>query len=452
MSILKSINPYNGEVLKDYNEFSEQEVDSALEKSKKSFDFWQKKSMSERASLFYKLADLLLEKKKNLATTITLEMGKPIKESLSEIEKCSSLCRFYADNTEGFLEEKKIDQETFVTFQPLGCILAIMPWNFPFWQVLRFACPALMGGNVALLKHASNVSGCSVTIEKLFLEAGFPDGAFQSLLVKSDKVKSLIAKPWIKALSLTGSEAAGRAVAALAGHHLKKSLLELGGSDPYLIYPDANVEKAAKLCLQSRTLNAGQSCIGAKRFIIHTDVYTTFKEIFIEEAKKLNFGDPLLKSTDIGPLAKKTFKKDLEKQILDSLKKGAHLAFEYGKKEDAFHPIMILENINKNCPIYHEETFGPLASFYKVKDMNEGIQIANDVDYGLGAGIFSQNIEKAKKTALYKIQAGSCFVNDFVKSDPQAPFGGIKNSGYGRELSNYGLFEFLNIKTLKITV
>jgi succinate-semialdehyde dehydrogenase/glutarate-semialdehyde dehydrogenase len=401
------------------------------------------------------LSSLLKSKKEELAHLMALEMGKVKNEGIAEIEKCAWVCDYYAQNAELFLENEKIETEaknSFVSYQPLGTILAVMPWNFPFWQVFRFAAPTIMAGNTAVLKHASNVPGCALAIEEMFREAGFSENIFRTLLIGSNQVEKVIQHPAIKGVSLTGSTPAGKSVAAIAGRELKKCVLELGGSDPYIILEDADLEDAAKKCVAGRLLNAGQSCIGAKRFIVVEDAYAEFLEYFTHEMNDAHFGDPFDEEIHMGPLARTDLRDELHQQVLNSIKKGAEviLGGEIPLRKGAFYPPTILENIKPGMPAYDEELFGPVASVIKVKDEKEAIYVANDTEFGLGASVFTSNLKKGENIAEMQLEAGCCFVNDFVKSDPRLPFGGIKESGFGRELSSHGIKEFLNVKTVVV--
>jgi len=398
---------------------------------------------------------LLKTKKEELAMLMALEMGKVKREGIAEIEKCAWVCDYYAVNAESFLENEPIATEatkSYVSYQPIGTILAIMPWNFPFWQVFRFAAPTLMAGNTAVLKHASNVPGCAMAIEELFREAGFPENVFRSLLISSKQVAKVIQHKAVKAVSLTGSTPAGKSVATLAGAELKKCVLELGGSDPYLILEDANIEKAAKKCALGRLINAGQSCIGAKRFIVVEKVYAHFLELFTHEMTAADFGDPSDEESTIGPLARADLRDELHKQVVDSVAKGAEVIIggEIPNRKGAYYPPTILENVQPGMPAYDEELFGPVASVIKVKDVKEAIAVANDTVFGLGAAVFTSNTKMGENIAEMQLEAGACFVNDFVKSDPRLPFGGIKTSGYGRELAEQGIKEFMNVKTVVV--
>lgn len=452
---MKSVNPFTNQVIQNYKEHSDAEAKHIIKEVDTAFKSWKLTSFDERKSYLLNLGKQLEKQQESLANLMVDEMGKTKKEALGEIKKCAWVCRYYAENGAQFLTNETIKtdaSESYVSFQPLGTILAVMPWNFPFWQVFRFLAPALMAGNTAVLKHASNVQGCSLAIEKLVSDAGIPENVFRSLLIGGKAVKKVIENPKIKAVTLTGSTLAGKSVAQTAGSVLKKSVLELGGSDPYLILEDAIIEDAAKLCASSRLLNAGQSCIGAKRFIIVESVYNQFRDAFVREMVAAGFGDPNDENTSIGPLARHDLRDELHGQVSASIAKGARILCGgfIPDHEAAFYPPTVLENVVPGMPAYQEELFGPVASLFKVKTEEEGIQIANDTVFGLGAAVFTQNIERGKKLAKNGLDAGCVFVNDFVKSDPRLPFGGIKESGYGRELSVFGIREFVNIKTIVV--
>jgi succinate-semialdehyde dehydrogenase/glutarate-semialdehyde dehydrogenase len=390
-----------------------------------------------------------------LATLMALEMGKPVRQGRAEIEKCAWVCEYYAEHAARFLAPETVATDarrSFVTFQPLGVVLAVMPWNFPFWQVFRFAAPALMAGNAGLLKHASNVCGCALAIEDVFTEAGFPRGVFKTLLVGSGAVEGIIAHGAVKAVTLTGSAPAGRAVARAAGEHLKKTVLELGGSDAYVILEDADIEGAAAICAAARLINSGQSCIAAKRFILPASRETEFTDIFLQKMITARVGDPLDEATDVGPLARPDLRDDLHRQVVNSIRDGASClsggAIPAGP--GAFYPPTVLAGVRRGMSAYDEELFGPVAALITVKDEEEAIRVANDTSFGLGAAVFTLDLERGERIAAARIEAGSCFVNSSVKSDPRLPFGGIKESGYGRELSHFGIREFVNVKTVSV--
>lgn len=455
MSVIQSINPYTGEVVNFYAGHQPDQVNFLIEEVDQAWYLWKKTGFPERQKLMLKLADLLEEREKSLADLITQEMGKINREAIGEIRKCAWVCRYYAGHAETFLKNETIQteaSESYLSYQPIGTVLAVMPWNFPFWQVFRFLAPALMAGNTGILKHASNVPGCAMAIEQLVADAGFPKNVFRTILVGGSAVKMVIDHPKIKAVTLTGSTPAGKAVASAAGFALKKTVLELGGSDPYLILEDADIREAARLCVASRLLNAGQSCIGAKRFIVLEKVYEAFKTEFVNLMQQATFGDPMEEGTTIGPLARKDLRDELHQQVMSSVGQGANiLCGGYLPAGDhAFYPPTVLENVRPGMPAYHEELFGPVASLFHVKNEEEALLLANDTVFGLGAGIFTSDLEKGKTLAEKGLEAGCVFVNDFVKSDPRLPFGGVKESGYGRELSTIGIREFVNLKTIVV--
>jgi len=453
---MKSVNPYNNQEIKDYQNHSDEEVNKYVSRCASTFDEWKKTSFKSRYRLFRNLKENLLSRKKELSELMAKEMGKPIKEGILEIEKCAKTCDYYIDQAPKQLKPEEVKTEyslSEIHHCPLGVVLAVMPWNYPFWQVFRFAIPNLMAGNVAMLKHASNVSGCALAIEMLFLESGFPQYSFKTILADKSVIENIIENDLVRAVTLTGSTNAGKAIAKTAGLNLKKTVLELGGSDPYLIFSDADLKQAAKKCAESRLLNGGQSCISAKRFIVVDDVYDKFLELFKVEMMKKTIGDPLSIETELGPMARVDLRDELHEQVSDSVESGAKCLIG-GKidtdKNGAFYPPTILTNVKKGMRAYSEEFFGPVAVVIKVSSIEEAIEIANDTPFGLGAGIFSKDLKKAKEIASKKINAGSCFINDYVKSDPRLPFGGVKESGYGRELSHYGIKEFMNVKTICI--
>tara|TARA_B100001179_G_C18580240_1_gene399567 strand:- start:497 stop:1714 length:1218 start_codon:yes stop_codon:yes gene_type:complete len=401
------------------------------------------------------LAELLKQKKEKLGALMTQEMGKPIKQSIAEAEKCAWVCEYYADNAERFLSKKEIStdsKKSFISFQPIGLVLAIMPWNFPFWQVFRFASPTLMAGNVGILKHASNVQGCAKQIEKLFLEAGFPEYAFSNLVIGSNKVSNVINNPLVRAITLTGSTPAGKSVASHAGSLLKKTVLELGGNDPYIILEDADLNNAVESCIAGRMLNTGQSCIAAKRFIVVKARLDEFIDKVEQKINNMKMGDPLDSNIDIGPMVNTDARDELHQQVLMSIEKGAKLISggKIPESDGSFYPPTLLTNVEPGMSAFDDELFGPVAVIISAKDQAHAIDLANKTNYGLGAAIFTADLDKGEKIAINELEAGSCFVNDFVKSDPRLPFGGIKESGYGRELSEFGILEFVNIKSVVI--
>ncbi len=452
---LKSINPATGEVIREYEEHQSDEIDNAIEACYQSYKSWRKEPIERRSAFLMVAARILKEKKEGLAFNITVEMGKNIVEARAEVEKCAKVCEYYAQNGAEFLQSEMIPTEaqlSYAAMQPIGPVLAIMPWNFPLWQVFRFAAPALMAGNVCLLKHASNVPACALAIESVFVEAGFPADVFRTLLVRSSKVEKIISDKRVKAVTLTGSTPAGKAVASAAGQHLKKCVLELGGSDPYLILKDADVDAAVDACVAGRILNAGQSCIGAKRFVVVDEVYDEFAEKFTDKMRAITLGDPFDETKHMGPLAKSSFREDLHRQVESSINKGAKLLTGgyIPNRDGAYYPATVLGDVQPGMVAYHEELFGPVASLIRANDEADAIRIANDTVFGLGAAVFTRDIERGKQIAEEELEAGCCFVNDFVRSDPRLPFGGVKESGYGRELSHYGMKEFMNIKGIYI--
>jgi succinate-semialdehyde dehydrogenase/glutarate-semialdehyde dehydrogenase len=452
---MQSINPFTGEIVQTYREYTSAEVNAIVQQVDTAYQDWKQTTFGYRSRLMKNLQAKLVEKREALAALIVSEMGKVYREALGEVDKCALACGYYAENGERFLQNELVQteaQESYISYQPIGTILAVMPWNFPFWQVFRFIAPALMAGNTGLLKHASNVSGCALAIEQLVKEAGFPENVFRTLLIGSSRVEAVIANSLVKAVTLTGSTPAGKAVAAAAGANLKKSVLELGGSDPYLVLEDADVKMAAKLCVTSRLLNAGQSCIAAKRFIVAEPIYDTFKTEFVRLMTASIYGDPLDANTTIGPLSRKDLCDELHQQVETSREMGASVLIGgfIPVGEGAFYPPTVMENVLPGMPAYHQELFGPVAVLYRFKTEEEAISIANDTVFGLGAGIFTTNLTKGKLLAEKGLEAGCVFVNDFVKSDPRLPFGGIKESGYGRELSYLGIREFVNTKTIVV--
>lgn len=455
MSTFQSINPTTNKLLKEYSVTSTAQAEKAAEKAHQAYEKWRRQSFKERAVVLKKIAQQLRKDKNKLATLATQEMGKPIAQSRAEVEKCAMTMEFYAQHGAAFLKDQIVEtdaKKSYVSFQPLGVVFAIMPWNFPFWQVFRAMAPILMAGNAMLLKHASNISGCALAIEKVLKDAGAPNGLFQTLLLPSSEVKNLIAHPAVAAITLTGSTAAGKAVASEAAAHIKKQVLELGGSDAYIILEDADMKLTIKTCVDGRLVNSGQSCVAAKRFVVVKPVKKIVEEGMLAAFKNASFGDPFDESNKIGPLARIDLRDQLHEQVMKSIEKGAKLLCGgfIPDREGAFYPPTILTNIKPGMPAYDEELFGPVAAIIEAKNEEDAIRIANDSVYGLGAGIFSKNRKRAEEIAAKELQAGNCFVNAFVHSDPRIPFGGIKQSGYGRELSEYGIREFVNVKTVFI--
>jgi succinate-semialdehyde dehydrogenase/glutarate-semialdehyde dehydrogenase len=452
MSII-SINPSNGQQIKVYPEHTPEEVMQKMEQVHDTWNQWKKSAHETRSKLLNSMAAVLRNRKQQLAELMADEMGKPITQGLSEVEKCADCCEYYATNGPKHLADRIIETEatkSYVSFQPLGVILAIMPWNFPLWQVFRFLAPALAAGNCGVLKPASNVPGCALAIEEIVKEAGFPEHVFHTLLISAKAVNSLIEHPFIKAVTLTGSNNAGIAVAKKAGEVLKKVVLELGGSDAYVILADADLELAADVCVNSRLINSGQSCIAAKRFIVDISIGQEFTRLFLEKMKGKVMGDPRLTTTDVGPQARADLRDELHQQVLESIEKGAVclLGGQIPQGDNAFYPPTILTNVTPGMPAYDEELFGPVASIITAKNEADAIRIANDNQFGLGSAVFTRNIERGEQIARTELDAGSSYVNSLVKSDPRLPFGGVKNSGYGRELSEFGIHEFVNIKTV----
>jgi succinate-semialdehyde dehydrogenase/glutarate-semialdehyde dehydrogenase len=451
---MKSINPTTEQVIAEYPDHSPAQVEQLLEQAERAFTQWRTKSFEERGDLLRRVGELLLEQKPDLSTLMTREMGKTIAGAEAEIEKCASACDYFANHAHRLLAIEEVPTDatrSYVRFDPLGPILAIMPWNFPFWQVFRFAAPSLMAGNVAVLKHAWNVPGCGLAIERIFREAGFPPGVFTNLLLDNQAAEALIAHPRIRAVTLTGSERAGKAVGSAAGRVLKKSVLELGGSDPFIVCPDVDIPATASAAAAARCINAGQSCIAAKRFLVHESIADRFERAFADRMSSLKLGDPLDRNTEIGPLARADLRDSLDNQVKKTLAAGARLLCG-GKKPPMrgfFYPPTVLADVRPGMIAFDEETFGPVAAVTRVKNMDEAVELANRSRFGLGATIWTKDIALAERLAA-QIESGSVFINGAVKSDSRLPFGGIKNSGYGRELAEVGIREFVNIKTVWI--
>ncbi|HLJ47019.1 MAG TPA: NAD-dependent succinate-semialdehyde dehydrogenase [Bryobacteraceae bacterium] len=449
---LQSINPATGEILAKIPAHDDAEVVRRLEMARTTFRQYRWTSFSDRARWLTRAAEILETQKDRFARLMTLEMGKPIKAAGDEALKCALGCRYYVEHGEQALADEVVATnagKSYVCFQPLGPVLAIMPWNFPFWQVFRFAAPALMAGNVGLLKHASNVPQCAVAIEDIFREAGFPDGAFQTLLIDSSRVPKILADPRIVAATLTGSEAAGSAVGAEAGRQIKKTVLELGGSDPFIVMPTADLDAAVRTAVTARTINNGQSCIAAKRFIVAEPIYETFRERFVQGMQSLKVGNPLDPSTDVGPLATAKVLSDLEDQVQRAVGAGARVLTGGQRIGDRgnFYAPTVLEGVTSNSPIYSDEIFGPVAQLFRVADVDSAIELANDTPFGLGSSAWTNDpAERAR--FINELEAGQVFINAMVASDPRVPFGGVKRSGYGRELSWHGIREFVNAKTV----
>ncbi|MBN2790671.1 MAG: NAD-dependent succinate-semialdehyde dehydrogenase [Candidatus Delongbacteria bacterium] len=450
---IKSINPYTEEVMAEYDLLKWDETLEKINEARNTFYAWKGTDIKVRVRLLRNLATVLRVNKKKYAETITKEMGMIIRSSTASVEKCAWLCDYYADNAEKFLKDEHIEtqnQKSYISFEPLGIVFEIMPWNFPFWQVFRQAVPSITAGNVCILKHASNVPQCALAIEEIFSEAGYFDGVFTTLLVDSKTAMRIIDEDLVDAVSLTGSNNAGEKVGEIAGKRIKPMVLELGGSDPFIVLEDADIDKAVKAAVLSRTLNSGQSCIAAKRFIVMDSIAKEFSEKFISGMNKLKIGDPLDESTDIAPLARPEFVKELQVQLEDTVKKGGKISRQQERPEKGyFFSPCVVSNTTEDMKVINEEVFGPIAPIIVVQTEDEAVRIANNTEYGLGAAIFTENIERAERLAK-RIQAGTVAINDFVKSDPRLPFGGTKKSGAGRELSELGIKEFVNKKTIVV--
>ncbi|MDP9205148.1 MAG: NAD-dependent succinate-semialdehyde dehydrogenase [Gemmatimonadota bacterium] len=451
---IATINPTTGQTVRTFEPYSAARVNECMDRAVGSYRTHRWSSFPERAEHMRKAAGILDAECRELGRLMTLEMGKPYKAAMAEAEKCATACRYYADNAERFLADEPVQMESskaWVAFQPLGIVLAIMPWNFPFWQVFRFAAPALMAGNVGLLKHASNVPQCALAIEDIFRRAGFVDGAFQTLLIGSDAVEGIIADRRVAAVTLTGSEAAGRSVASAAGKNLKRSVVELGGSDPFVVMPSADLEAAVSTAVTARMINNGQSCIAAKRFIVHEKIYEDFLSKFVARISALRIGDPMDEATELGPVATAAIREELDTQVKASVAKGAR-AVTGGKKLDGegyFYAPTVLVDIPPEAPAARDELFGPVASVFRATDLTDAISIANGTNFGLGASAWTR--DGAEQSRFVKeIEAGLLFINGMVASDPRLPFGGVKNSGYGRELGTFGIREFVNIKSVRV--
>lgn len=447
-----SINPATGTELDRYPVHRTDEIHKIIEHAHREFIEWKDVSFDRRAKLMSRAAEILEERKSLYAETMTREMGKPIRQSEAEIEKCAWVCRYYAENASSFLAEEVIPTDasrSFVRYDPIGIVLAVMPWNFPFWQVFRFAAPALMAGNGGLLKHASNVPKCALQIEEVFRDAGFPENLFRTLIIPSSAVESVIRDKHVTAVTLTGSDGAGRSVATIAGSCLKKTVLELGGSDPFIILHDADIRSAVRTAVTARLINTGQSCIAAKRFIVVEEVADEFENLFVEEMGRRKMGDPMNPDTEIGPMARKDLVEEIHGQVLRSVEQGAVLRCggTLIEGEGAFYPATVLTNVQPGMAAFDEEIFGPVAAIIRAKDENDAVALANASPFGLGAAVWTRDLDRGEKLAGY-IESGCVFINGMVKSDPRLPFGGVKLSGYGRELSYFGIREFVNIKSV----
>jgi len=451
---LHTVNPTTGKEIERFEEFTWKQIDARLATTAKAYKDWRLTSFAERADRMHALAELLRRNRREYGKTMALEMGKPITEAMAESEKCAWACDFYAEKAKTLLADEEVPTDakrSLVRYEPLGPILAVMPWNFPFWQVFRFVAPSFMAGNVGLLKHASNVPRCAMTIQEIVEEAGFPKGTFNTLLVGSRQVEDIVRDNRIRAVTLTGSEKAGASVAAVAGTEVKKTVMELGGSDPFIVLKDADLEKAAKVGAQARCINSGQSCIAAKRFIVEKAISKEFMSFFVEAMRSLRVGDPLREDTQVGPVARGDLRDELARQVNASVSKGARVELG-GKSMEGpgfFFEPTVLSGVKKGMPAYDEEVFGPVAGVITVPGERDAIRVANDSRYGLGASIWTEDLAKAMRL-VSEVEAGMVFVNHLVKSDPRLPFGGVKSSGYGRELGTPGIREFVNAKTVWI--
>jgi succinate-semialdehyde dehydrogenase / glutarate-semialdehyde dehydrogenase len=453
--MISAVNPATGSVAGTYEPMPTDRLRRAMRSAERAAADWAVTSFGERAEKMQAAARLLRERAGQLARLMAEEMGKPVTGGRAEAEKCAWVCEYYAEFAERFLADEAVGSDatrSYVHHQPLGPVLAVMPWNFPFWQVFRFAAPAVMAGNVGLLKHAANVPGCALAIEKIFHDAGFPEGVFQTLLIDHNQLRSAIRNRAVRAVTLTGSTAAGRAVAKLAGDRLKKTVLELGGSDPYLILADADLDLAVETCVTSRLINSGQSCIAAKRFLVVETVREEFERRFTERMSRAKMGDPMDAATEVGPQARADLREVLHRQVTESVAKGARclLGGRVPEGPGAYYPPTVLTDVRKGMPAFDEEVFGPVAAIVPVKNERAAIKAANDTVYGLGAAVFTRDVARGERIARDELMAGACFVNAFVKSDPRLPFGGIKESGYGRELGRRGIHEFVNAKTVYV--
>ncbi|HEX7020082.1 MAG TPA: NAD-dependent succinate-semialdehyde dehydrogenase [Gemmatimonadaceae bacterium] len=451
---IETVNPATGERLKSYQPLDGGVIETKIQLAHDTAARWRRTSISARTRAVRRAGELLDERKREYGRLMTLEMGKPIKAAIDEAAKCASACYFYAEHAARFVADEPVEvdgERSFIAYEPLGVVLAVMPWNFPFWQVIRFAAPALCAGNVGLLKHASNVPQCALALEQLFVDAGIPEGAFQALLIQSERVSEIVADRRVAAATLTGSEGAGASVASVAGAHVKKTVLELGGSDPFIVMPSADLDAAVSTAVNARTINNGQSCIAAKRFIIADAIYDEFVKRFADRVRALVVGDPMAETTNIGPLATSRIRDDLHGQVERSVAGGATLLVGGRKREGAgwFYEPTVLADVPLDAPAWREETFGPLAAIVRARDIDHAIELANDTKFGLGSAAWTNDTAEAERFAR-DIAAGSVFINGMVASDPRFPFGGVKASGYGRELSAIGLREFVNVKTVRM--
>ncbi|KAA3624913.1 MAG: NAD-dependent succinate-semialdehyde dehydrogenase [Flavobacterium sp.] len=451
MSEIRSINPYNGQLIESFREHTTQEIESIIDKAHNRFNQWKKSSFTNRSECMMAATAELRANKESYARTISAEMGKPISQAMAEIEKCAWVCEYYATHAEEHLSEEIVStdaESSYVLYEPMGIVLAVMPWNYPFWQVFRSAAPALMAGNIGLLKHASNVFGSALNIEKVFRKAGFPENCFTTLKISSDKVKAVIENPKVKAVTLTGSGPAGAAVAEVAGAKIKKTVLELGGNNALIVMNDCDMEATLETCVKARFQNTGQSCIAGKRLLVQEEIAGDFIPKLVEKVKSLRSGDPMDKETYIGTLAREDLAEELESQVKNSLAMGATLETG-GKRDGVYFQPTIVSGVTPEMPMFNEETFGPALSVTTFKTTKEAIELSNNSRFGLGVSVFSKNIEGVKNM-IPELEEGAVFINELVKSDPRLPFGGVKESGYGRELSKHGIQEFTNRKTVYI--
>jgi len=449
---MESVNPHNGERLRTYSYDDDERLGFLLREADQAFHEWRRRSMDDRTHLMRAVGQVLRARKNELADLMADEMGKVLRDGVAEIEKCAGCCDYFADNASVFLRERPVEsdaEDSYVAFDPLGVVLAVMPWNFPFWQVFRFAAPSLMAGNVGVLKHASNVSGCALAIQDVFERAGFPRGVFTTVLVPGSQVEKLIRHPIVKAVTLTGSTPAGRSVASVAGDQLKKTVLELGGSDPYLVLEDADLDLAVETCVRSRLINAGQSCIAAKRFIVVKPLHASFERLYVQRFAAIRFGDPKDAGSDIGPIARADLRDEIHQQVQKSVQQGAKLLLggKIPEGRGTYYPPTVLSGVRPGMTAFDEEIFGPVAAIVEAEDEGTAIRLANQSSFGLGAAVFTGEKSRANRIAR-QLEAGCVFVNALVKSDARLPFGGVKRSGYGRELSWFGIQEFVNIKTV----
>ena len=454
--MLETINPASGTLIRQYAEMSDREVRDVLRRVDEAYRDWRETDFTIRAARMRAAAEVLGKRSREIAELMTEEMGKPVRDALAEIEKCIWGCEYFAEHAAAMLAPETMAtnaRQSYWTHRPLGVVLAVMPWNFPFWQVFRFAAPSLMAGNAVVLKHASNVPGCALAVEEVFREAGFPDHLFRTLLVGSSAVPGIIQDERVRGVTVTGSVAAGKAIAQEAGSLVKKTVLELGGSDPYLVLEDADLDAAAETCAKSRLVNSGQSCIAAKRFVVTDAVHDAFVERFVEHMMRARMGDPMDEATEVGPQARVDLRDELARQVRKSVAAGARcvLGGEVPDEVGAWYPPTVLVDVGPEMPAYEEELFGPAAAVIRARDEEDAIRIANDSVYGLGAAVFTRDTERGERIARDRLEAGSCYVNALVKSDPRLPFGGIKGSGYGRELSPLGIREFVNVKTVWVS-